>query len=30
VDLDRTRKGPRTSYERCGRYVVNKIEPIYA
>jgi len=30
VDLDRTRKGPRTSYERCGRYVVNKLEPIYA
>lgn len=30
VDLDRTRKGPRVSYERCGRYVVNKLEPIYA
>ena len=29
VDLDRTRNGPRTSYERCGKYVVNKLEPIY-
>jgi inosose dehydratase len=29
VDLDRTRKGPRESYERCGRYVVDKLEPIY-
>src|SRR6266851_3782804 len=30
VDLDRTRKGPRVSYERCGNYVVQKLEPIYA
>ncbi|HUQ95320.1 MAG TPA: TIM barrel protein [Bryobacteraceae bacterium] len=30
VDLDRTRKGPRTSYERCGAYVVNQLEPIYS
>ena len=30
VDLDRTRNGPRASYERCGRYVVEKLEPIYA
>ncbi len=29
VDLDRTRKGPRTSYERSGSYIVNKLEPIY-
>jgi sugar phosphate isomerase/epimerase len=29
VDLDRARKGPRASYERCGAYVVNKLEPIY-
>jgi len=30
VDLDIARQGPRTSYERCGAYVVNKLEPIYA
>jgi len=30
VDLDRTRNGPRTSYERCGHYIVNRLEPIYA
>lgn len=30
VDLDRTRNGPRTSYERCGKYVVDRLEPIYA
>ncbi len=30
VDLDRTRKGPRASYERCGNYVVQRLEPIYA
>ena len=30
VDLDVARKGPRASYERCGEYVVNKLEPIYA
>ncbi len=29
VDLDAARKGPRTSYERCGAYVVSKLEPIY-
>ncbi|MEO7652238.1 MAG: sugar phosphate isomerase/epimerase [Bryobacteraceae bacterium] len=29
VDLDRTRKGPRISYERSGAYIVNKLEPIY-
>ena len=30
VDLDIARQGPRASYERCGRYVVEKLEPIYA
>ena len=29
VDLDTARQGPRASYERCGAYVVNKLEPIY-
>jgi sugar phosphate isomerase/epimerase len=29
VDLDVARQGPRISYERCGAYVVNKLEPIY-
>jgi sugar phosphate isomerase/epimerase len=29
VDLDVARNGPRASYERCGAYVVNKLEPIY-
>jgi inosose dehydratase len=29
VDLDTARKGPRVSYERCGAYVVNRLEPIY-
>lgn len=29
VDLDVARQGPRKSYERCGEYVVNKLEPIY-
>lgn len=29
VDLDRTRNGPRKSYERCGSYIVNRLEPIY-
>ncbi len=28
-DLDIARQGPRTSYERSGAYVVNKLEPIY-
>jgi sugar phosphate isomerase/epimerase len=30
VDLDIARLGPRTSYERCGDYVVSRLEPIYA
>jgi inosose dehydratase len=30
VDLDRTRKGPRISYERSGQYIVDKLEPIYS
>ncbi len=30
VDLDIARQGPRVSYERCGRYVVNTLEKIYA
>lgn len=29
VDLDIARNGPRASYERCGEYVVNKLESIY-
>ncbi|MCX6622179.1 MAG: TIM barrel protein, partial [Acidobacteria bacterium] len=29
VELDRARKGPRVSYERCGAYVVNRLESIY-
>src|SRR5580692_5859917 len=29
VDLDIARQGPRASYERCGEYVVNKLDPIY-
>ena len=29
VDLDVARQGPRASYERCGQYVVNRLEPIY-
>ena len=29
VDLDISRQGPRASYERCGAYVVNKLEGIY-
>lgn len=29
VDLDIARNGPRASYERCGAYVVRKLEPIY-
>ena len=28
-DLDTARKGPRADFERCGAYVVNKLEPIY-
>jgi inosose dehydratase len=30
VDLDIARQGPRASYERCGAYVVDKLEPVYA
>ena len=30
VDLDIARNGPRASYERCGEYVVNRLEPVYA
>ena len=30
VDLDTARNGPRASYERCGAYIVNRLEPIYA
>jgi len=30
VDLDRARNGPRASYEHCGQYIVNRLEPIYA
>ena len=29
VDLDTARQGPRASYERCGAYVVSKLESIY-
>ena len=29
VDLDIARQGPRASYERCGAYVVDTLEPIY-
>ena len=29
VDLDMARQGIRSSYDRCGAYVVNKLEPIY-
>jgi inosose dehydratase len=29
VDLDIARNEPRASFERCGAYVVNKLEPIY-
>ncbi len=30
ADLDITRSGPRTSYDRCGNYIVRTLEPIYA
>jgi sugar phosphate isomerase/epimerase len=30
VDLDTARLGPRTDYEKCGAYVVKKLEPIYS
>jgi inosose dehydratase len=29
VDLDTAREGPLSSYERCGAYVVKKLQPIY-
>jgi inosose dehydratase len=29
VDLDRTRNGPLASYQHSGRYIVNRLEPIY-
>ena len=29
VDLDIARRGPTVSYQRCGTYIVNKLEPIY-
>jgi inosose dehydratase len=29
VDNDIAREGPRASYEACGRYVVNTLEPVY-
>lgn len=29
VDLDTARRGPRADFERCGAYVVNRLEPIY-
>jgi hypothetical protein len=29
VDLDFTRHGPRASYEHSGKYIVEKLEPIY-
>jgi inosose dehydratase len=29
VDLDIARGGPRASYERCGKYVTEKLEPVY-
>ena len=29
VDLDIARQGPKASYERCGSYVVDKLEPVY-
>jgi inosose dehydratase len=30
VDLDIARSGPKADYQRCGRYIVSKLEPIYA
>jgi sugar phosphate isomerase/epimerase len=29
VDLDTARRGPLASYQHCGSYVVNKLQPIY-
>jgi inosose dehydratase len=30
VDLDIARQGPLASYQRCGGYVVDRLEPVYA
>jgi sugar phosphate isomerase/epimerase len=30
VDLDTARQAPRASYERCGAYVTEKLEPVYS
>ncbi len=30
VDLDTARLGPRADYQRCGAYIVKKLEPIYS
>jgi inosose dehydratase len=30
VDLDVARNGPKASYQRCGHYIVSKLEPVYA
>ncbi|MDQ6677666.1 MAG: sugar phosphate isomerase/epimerase [Acidobacteriota bacterium] len=30
VDLDIARQGPRVSYQRCGAYITDKLEPIYS
>ncbi|HEX4807328.1 MAG TPA: sugar phosphate isomerase/epimerase [Bryobacteraceae bacterium] len=29
VDLDRARHGPRASYEACGKYIIDRLQPIY-
>ena len=29
VDLDTARLGQRADFQRCGAYIVNKLEPIY-
>lgn len=29
VDLDTARQGPRADYQRCGAYIVRKLQPIY-
>jgi sugar phosphate isomerase/epimerase len=30
VDLDIARNGPKADYHHCGKYIVSKLEPIYA
>jgi inosose dehydratase len=30
VDLDRAPSGPRADFERCGAYIVKRLEPIYS